>query len=212
MNNKKGGVGAKILLVLILMIASAIGGAYGYRVIDGKLAVREAMKAVEDVDISDYDTAEQTVIQGYIDEATKNLETAKTRKEVYGIIGEFIADVDQVQTSNEKKLEEALQAAEEAKEKYGNQSQNNGYNSNNNSNNNNSFNTDSSTDNSSEESYDNSNSSDNSDTSVDTQDSGYKNNDLTTPDDGTEDNDGKGFLGSLLGGMSSGSNSSSGDN
>ena len=134
MNNKKGGVGAKILLVLILMIASAIGGAYGYRVIDGKLAVREAMKAVEDVDISDYDTAEQTVIQGYIDEATKNLETAKTRKEVYGIIGEFIADVDQVQTSNEKKLEEALQAAEEAKEKYGNQSQNNGYNSNNNSN------------------------------------------------------------------------------
>jgi len=195
MNNKKGGVGAKILLVLILMIASAIGGAYGYRVLDGKLAVREAMKAVEDVDISDYDTAEQTVIQGYIDNATKDLETAKTRKEVYSIIGEFIADVDQVQTSNEKKLEEALREAEEAKQRLNDQNQNS---SNNNSYNsgNNSYNTDDS-------SVD---ASDNSDTSVDSESGGYKSNDLTEPDDGTDDSNGKGFLGSLLGGMSSGSN------
>ena len=63
MNNKKGGFGAKLLLVIILMIASAAGGAYGYRVLDGKLAVRDAMKAVEDVDISDYDTEEIWVSQ-----------------------------------------------------------------------------------------------------------------------------------------------------
>ena len=120
MNNKKGGAGAKILLVLILMIASAVGGAYGYRVLDGKLAVRDAVKAVEDVDISDYDNEEQTVIQGYIDSAKKDLETAKTRKEVYEVIGEFVADVAKVKTSNEKKLEEALRAAEEAKQRYSN--------------------------------------------------------------------------------------------
>ena len=200
MNNKKGGVGAKILLVLILMIASAVGGAYGYRVLDGKLAVRDAMKAVEDVDISDYDSAEQTVIQGYIDEATKNLETAKTRKEVYEIIGEFIADVDQVQTINEKKLEEALKAAEEAKQKYSNQPQNNS---------NNSGYTDNNTDGSSVDSSNNGNAyngdTSNSDTSVDSENGGYKSNDLTEPEDGTDDNDGKGFLGSLLGGMTSGS-------
>ena len=53
MNNKKGGFGAKLVLVLILMIASAIGGAYGYRVVDGKLASRDAMKAVENIDVSD---------------------------------------------------------------------------------------------------------------------------------------------------------------
>ena len=67
MNNKKGGFGAKLLLVIILMIASAVGGAYGYRVVDGKMAQREAIKAIENVDISDYDTAEQGTIQGYVD-------------------------------------------------------------------------------------------------------------------------------------------------
>lgn len=180
MNNKKGGVGAKILLVLILMIASAVGGAYGYRVLDGKLAVRDAMKAVEDVDISDYDAEEQGVIQGYIDDATKNLETAKTRKEVYEIIGEFIADVDQVQTSNEKKLEEALRAAEEAKQRYG---------TTNNTNNN-------------DGTYDNST---DANSTTDDGSGGYKSNDLTDAQDGTED-ESKGFLGSLLGGMSGGAN------
>ena len=168
MNNKKGGFGAKLVLVLILMLASAAGGAYGYRVLDGKLAVRDAMKAVEDVDISDYDAPEQSVIQGYIDDAKKNLETAQTRKEVYEIIGTFIADVDKVQTLNEKKLEEALKAAEEAK----NQNQQNTQNTYN-------------------------------------DDSGYKSNDLTTAPETdnstTEDENGGGFLGSLLGGISSGS-------
>ena len=129
MNNKKGGFGAKLILVLILMIASAAGGAYGYRVLDGKMAVRDAMKAVEDVDISDYDAPEQSVIQGYIDDAKKNLETAQTRKEVYEIIGVFIADVDKVQTLNEKKLEEALKAAEEAKNQNSYQNSQNGQNS-----------------------------------------------------------------------------------
>ena len=173
MNNKKGGFGAKLVLVLILMIASAAGGAYGYRILDGKLAVRDAMKAVEDVDISDYDAPEQGVIQGYIDDAKKNLETAQTRKEVYEIIGVFIADVDKVQTLNEKKLEEALKAAEEAKN----------------------------------QNYQNSQSSQ----STNNDDSGYKSNELNTntETDNNNNNDegGGGFLGSLLGGMSSGSGS-----
>ena len=179
MNNKRGGFGAKLVLVLILMIASAAGGAYGYRVLDGKLAVRDAMKAVEDVDISDYDAPEQTVIQGYIDDAKKNLETAQTRKEVYEIIGTFIADVDKVQTLNEKKLEEALREAEEAKQQSRQSTQ---------------YSQDTATD-----------------------DSGYKSNELNTNTEtdnnsnstNTNNNDdegGSGFLGSLLGGMSSGSN------
>ena len=125
MNNKKGGFGAKFLLVLILMIASAVGGAYGYSILDGKMAARDALKAVENVDVSDYDTAEQTIIQGYIDDAKKNLETAKTRKEVYEIISDFVKDVDKVQTKAEKELEAALKAAEEAKKQYGNSNNNN---------------------------------------------------------------------------------------
>ncbi|MBE6019155.1 MAG: hypothetical protein E7230_02300 [Clostridiales bacterium] len=119
MNNKRGGFGAKLLLVLILMIASAIGGAYGYRVLDGKLAARDALKAVENVDVSDYDTPEQAVIQECIDEAKKALETAKTRKEVYEIISDFVKDVGKVKTRSEKELEAALQAAEEAKQQNG---------------------------------------------------------------------------------------------
>ena len=184
MNNKKGGFGAKLLLVIILMIASAAGGAYGYRVLDGKLAGRDAMKAVEDVDISDYDTEEQAEIQGYIDSAKKDLETAKTRKEVYEVIGEFIADVSKVQTSNEKKLEEALRAAEEAKQRYNN-------------NNNNNQNTD--------QSYNTEEPSDTTDSTYNTDSNGnYKSNELNN---GTEEEESEGgFLNSLLGGMSSGSN------
>ena len=190
MNNKKGGFGAKLLLVIILMIASAAGGAYGYRVLDGKLAVRDAMKAVEDVDISDYDTEEQAEIQGYIDSAKKDLETAKTRKEVYEVIGEFIADVSKVQTSNEKKLEEALRAAEEAKQRYNN-------NDNNNNNNNNSQNSD--------QSYNTEEPGGTTDSNYNTDSNGnYKSNELNT---GTEEEESNGgFLNSLLGGMSSGSN------
>jgi hypothetical protein len=189
MNNKKGGFGAKLLLVIILMIASAAGGAYGYRVLDGKLAVRDAMKAVEDVDISDYDTEEQAEIQGYIDSAKKDLETAKTRKEVYEVIGEFIADVSKVQTSNEKKLEEALRAAEEAKQRYNNND--------NNYNNNNSQNSD--------QSYNTEEPGGTTDSNYNTDSNGnYKSNELNT---GTEEEESNGgFLNSLLGGMSSGSN------
>lgn len=189
MNNKKGGFGAKLLLVIILMIASAAGGAYGYRVLDGKLAVRDAMKAVEDVDISDYDTEEQAEIQGYIDSAKKDLETAKTRKEVYEVIGEFIADVSKVQTSNEKKLEEALRAAEEAKQRYNND--NNNYNNNNSQN--------------SDQSYNTEEPGGTTDSNYNTDSNGnYKSNELNT---GTEEEESNGgFLNSLLGGMSSGSN------
>ena len=193
MNNKKGGAGAKILLVLILMIASAVGGAYGYRVLDGKLAVRDAMKAVEDVDISDYDNEEQVVIQGYIDSAKKDLGTAKTRQEVYEVIGEFIADVSKVQTSNEKKLEEALRAAEEAKQKYGN----NGNNSNQNSDQ--SYGIEQPSENANHD-----NSTDNNDSSPSNKNNSngnYKNNELNNSDE--EEKEG-GFLNSLLGGMSSG--------
>ena len=66
MNNKKGGVGAKIILVLILMIASAVGGAYGYRVLDGKFAVSDAKKYVDNIRLSDYDTEEAATLQGVI--------------------------------------------------------------------------------------------------------------------------------------------------
>ena len=181
MNNKKGGFGAKLLLVLILMIASAVGGAYAYRVVDGKMAVNDALKAVENVDISDYDNAEQTVIQGYIDDAKKDLETAKTRKEVYEIITDFIADVDKVQTKSEKELEAALKAAEEAKQHYSNQDNN--YNNNNNNNNSN---------------YDSNTDDDSS------SEGSYKSNNLNQGSDGTE-KESNGIIGSLLGGLSSGS-------
>ena len=194
MNNKRGGAGAIVILVLILMLASAVGGAYAYRVIDGKLAVRDAMKAVEDVDISDYDTPEQTVIQGYIDDATKDLSTAKTRKEVYEIIAKFISDVDKVKTKNEKELEEALKAAEEAKKQYSNQ---NSYDNSGNTGNNSGYNTDGSTG-----TYDSSGNTGSDDNSSGT----YKSNELTNPDDGTDSSkdDDNGFLNSLLGGLSSG--------
>lgn len=194
MNNKKGGFGAKLLLVIILMIASAVGGAYGYRVLDGKLASRDAVKAIENVDISDYDTTEQGVIQGYIDSAKKDIETAKTRKEVYEIISDFIADVEKVQTANEKKLEEALRAAEEAKQKYGNN------NNNSNNNNNNSYNDSSQSD---DLSYDN-NDSDSSNSNNNNGSGNYKSNELNTGSDTSEEEKG-GLLNSLLGGLANGS-------
>ena len=182
MNNKKGGFGAKLLLVLILMIASAVGGAYGYRVVDGKMAQREAIKAIENVDISDYDTAEQGTIQGYVDTAKKDIETAKTRKEVYEIVTDFISDVAKVQTANEKKLEEALRAAEEAKKQYNN--------NNNNTIGGNDQNTDQSV---------------NTDNSNDTS-GNYKSNELNTGNDTQQKEDDGGFLNSLIGGLAGGSN------
>ena len=193
MNNKKGGFGAKLLLVLILMIASAVGGAYGFRIFDGKMAARDATKAIENVDITDYDTAEQSEIQGYVDKAKKDLETAKTRKEVYEVISEFIADVDKVPTANEKKLEEALKAAEEAKQKYNNNNSNNSYNNNNN---NNDYNNDYDSNQSQDQSYNTDNSDDNS--------GNYKSNNLNTNNETEQDKEG-GFLNSLLGGLANGS-------
>lgn len=181
MNNKKGGFGAKLLLVLILMIASAVAGAYGYRVVDGKMASKDALRAVENVDISDYDTAEQSLIQSYIDDAKKDLETAKTRKEVYEIISDFIADVDKIQTKSEKELEAALKAAEEAKQKYSSQDKSN-----------------------SSSEYD-SDSGYSSDSSGSDSSGSYKSNELNQGSDGTEGQEKGGILGSLLGGMSSGS-------
>ncbi len=174
MNNKKGGFGAKFLLVLILMIASAVGGAYGYSVLDGKMAARDALKAVENVDVSDYDTAEQTIIQGYIDDAKKDLETAKTRKDVYEIISDFVKNVDKVQTRAEKELEAALQAAEEAKQQQ-QQQQTQQY----------------------------GNEQNTSQDTGTTDDGGYKSNDLN-PGTDDEDSDGSGLLNSLFGGMTSG--------
>jgi hypothetical protein len=128
MNNKRGGFGAKFLLVLILMIASAVGGAYGYSVLDGKMAINDAKKEINSLRISDYDTEEAVIIQGYIDDANKDLETAKTRKDVYEIMDDFKSDVDDVMTKTEKELEEARRA--------------NSNNNNNNTNNNNDYNTD----------------------------------------------------------------------
>ena len=176
MNNKKGSFGAKFLLVILLMLASAVGGAYCYSVVDGKSAARDAMRAVEDVDISDYDTPEQSVIKTYIDDATKDLQSAKTRKEVNEILGDFISDVDKVQTKNEKALEQALKEAEEAKQQA--------LNSNNNSNNDTSITTDNSGD-------------DDSDSN-----GSYKSNGLNTSDEGEKQ--GNGLLNSLIGGLSSG--------
>jgi len=196
MNNKKGGFGAKLLLVLILMIASAAGGAYGYSVLDGKIAARDALKAVENVDVSDYDTAEQSVIQGYIDDAKKDLETAKTRKDVYEIISEFIKDVDKVQTKAEKQLEQALKEAEEAKSRYENQNQNQNQSQDQIQDNNGSESTTEAAEN-----VDNSNNSSNSSSS---DEGGYKSNDLSEGQDGTEENGG--FLDSLFGGLVNGAN------
>ena len=192
MNNKKGGFGAKLLLVLILMIASAVGGAYGYRVVDGKMAQREAIKAIENVDISDYDTAEQGTIQGYVDTAKKDIETAKTRKEVYEIITDFISDVAKVQTASEKKLEEALRAAEEAKNQYNNNNNNNNSNSLFSNDNNNTGSGDQTTD----QSVDSNSSTDNS--------GNYKSNELNTGNETQEKEEDGGFLNSLIGGLSSG--------
>lgn len=130
MNNKRGGAGTKILLVLFLMILAAGGGAYGFSVFDGKMAVRDAQKVIKDVEVGDYDNEEATRIQGYLDTAEKDLATAKSRKEVYEILDEFKEDVSKVQTRTQKELEAARKEAEEARKA---QQQNNNNNNNDNS-------------------------------------------------------------------------------
>lgn len=110
MNNKRGGLGTKFILILILMLASAAGGAYAYRTIDGQMAVREANKIIAKVEVSDYDSFESGTIQEYIDKATKDLETTKTRKEAYEILTDFNDDVSKVLTSAQKELQAARDA------------------------------------------------------------------------------------------------------
>lgn len=125
MNNKKGGFGLKLLLVLILMLASAVGGAYGYRVLDGKMAVNDAKKIVDTIRISDYDTEEAVQVETLKEEAEKNLDTAATRKEVYEILSSFNEDVDKILTKTEKELQEARKAVNDAQNKNNNNNNNN---------------------------------------------------------------------------------------
>ena len=188
MNNKKGGVGAKILLVLILMIASAVGGAYGYRVLDGKMAVREAIKDLENIRVTDYDTEEASTLEGLIDTAKKDLETASTRKEVYEIIGDFTIDASKIKTRTEKELEEARREAEEAR----NSNRNN--NNSNSSNNYNDYSDDSGNYNSSDD-YNSNSSNGNYDSDNTNSNSGSGSNDAITNDDGSSGRS------SILGGL-----------
>lgn len=185
MNNKRGGVGAKVLLVLILMLLSAIGGAYGYRVMDGKMAVREAQKVVKDVDVADYDTEEAAKMQVYIDNINKDLETAQTRKEVYELMDEFKEDISGLQTKAEKELEAARREAEQAK------------NANNNTNNNTNNGSNFGSDNTGSNNNSGSNTTDNSGSTDSSTDGGYKDNNLSNAQDGTEDS---GLLNNLFGG------------
>lgn len=114
MNNKKGGFGTKFVLILILMLASAAGGAYAYRVLDGKMAVREANKVIERVDLADYDNIDAPTVQDYIEKAKKDLEIAKTRKEAYEIMFDFNEDISKVMTSAQKELKAAREANQTA--------------------------------------------------------------------------------------------------
>lgn len=138
MNNKKGGFGAKLLLVLILMLASAVGGAYAYRVLDGKMAVNDAKKYVDAIRISDYDSEEAVQVETLKEEVEKNLDTATTRKEAYELMDTFKEDLSKIMTKTEKELEEARKAARDAQN-----NNNNNYN-NNNGNNNDYYNNDNS--------------------------------------------------------------------
>ena len=216
MNNKRGGAGAKIILVLILMIASAVGGAYGYRVVDGKFAVREANKIVDSVKVSDYDAPENTEIQGYIDNAKSDLETASTRKEVYEILVDFKENVSSVLTRTQKELAEARKAAEEAKNNsYNNNNNNNngnnGYN-NDSGNNGNSYNNDSDQSGNNNYNYDDNNGYNDNDNDNNNNNNNNNNNSSNdsnnnsgssaiTNDDGTSGKQsGRGLLNSLLGG------------
>ncbi|MBQ6455995.1 MAG: hypothetical protein IJJ31_02575 [Mogibacterium sp.] len=217
MNNKRGGAGAKIILVLILMIASAVGGAYGYRVVDGKFAVREANKIVDSVKVSDYDAPENTEIQGYIDNAKSDLETASTRKEVYEILVDFRENVSGVLTRTQKELAEARKAAEEAKNNRYNDSDNsnngynndsgnygNGYNNDNSQSGNNNYNYDDNNGYNDNNSNNNNNNNNNSNNNSDNSSNDSNNNSgssAITNDDGTSGKQsGRGLLNSLLGG------------
>ena len=175
MNNKRGGAGAKFLLVLFLMLVAAGGGAYGFSVFDGKMAVRDANKIIKDVEVGDYDTEEATQIQSYLDGVEKDLATAKSRKEVYEILDEFKEDVAKVQTKTQKELEAARKEAEEArKANQNNKNNSNGTTDNNGTDNSTNYGTDNSQDSS----------------------GGYKNNNLSGSQ---EDEESNGLLSNLFG-------------
>ena len=198
---------------MLLMIASAVGGAYGYRVVDGKFAVREANKIVDSVKVSDYDAPENTEIQGYIDNAKSDLETASTRKEVYEILVDFRENVSGVLTRTQKELAEARKAAEEAKNNsYNNNNNNNngnnGYN-NDSGNNGNSYNNDSDQSGNNNYNYDdnngyndnNSNNNNNNNNNSSNDSNNNSGSSAITNDDGTSGKQsGRGLLNSLLGG------------
>lgn len=114
--NKRGGIFGKLLFVLLLMIASAVAGAYGYYILDGQMATEEAIKLMEEINIEDYDQTDATKIEDYIDITTKHLEEVKSRKKVYEIMTDFKEKVAKFQTSNEKELAAAKEAAEKAKQ------------------------------------------------------------------------------------------------
>ena len=180
MNNKRGGIGAKILLVLILMLLAAGGGAYGFRIMDGKLAVREAQKIIKDVDVADYDTEEAAKMQVYIDNINKDLQTAQSRKDVYELMDEFKEDTAALQTKAEKELEAAKREAEEARKA-----------NNNNNNNNNNYNNNSGNNEANNASTDSNSNTNGTDTN------GYKSNNLSNAEDGTEESNG--ILNNLFG-------------
>ena len=113
MNNKKGGFLGKLILVLILMLASAVGGAYAYRIADGKLAAKDAVKEINNFEVEDYDTADSTTIDQYINDALKELDTAQSREAVYEILLDFKKDVDRIPTKAEREAEQARQASEQ---------------------------------------------------------------------------------------------------
>lgn len=113
MNNKKGGFLGKFILVLILMLASAVGGAYAYRIADGKLAAKDAIKEIHNFDVDDYDAADSASIDEYIEDALKYLDSAKSREDVYEILIDFKKDVDRIPTKAEREAEQAKQASEQ---------------------------------------------------------------------------------------------------
>lgn len=113
MNNKKGGFLGKFILVLILMLASAVGGAYAYRIADGKLAAKDAIKEIHNFDLEDYDTTDSTTIDEYIEDALKDLDTAQSREAVYEILLDFKKDVDRIPTKAEREAEQARQTSEQ---------------------------------------------------------------------------------------------------
>ena len=107
MNNKRGGFGAKLLLVLVLMIASAVGGAFCYSRIDGKFAVSDAKKEIALVETEDLDSEAVDAIEESSATATTKLEAAKTRKAAYEILIDFKKDVTKIKADYVKRVAEA---------------------------------------------------------------------------------------------------------